>query len=83
MFEREVMVGTLRRQNDTLTKLIHEIESKPRSDWQESQYYRESLKKIETALRRVRRMDEEDASYSASGLQLKYQSYPLRMRDIS
>ena len=82
MFEREVMIGTLKRQNDVLTNLIQEIEAKPKTDWQENQYYHESLKKIETALRRIRRMDD-DIQSSVHGLRLKYQSYPLRMRDIS
>ena len=84
MFEREVMIGTLKRQNETLKSLIREIEEKPKADWQDTQYYHESLKKIETALKRVRRLDEEEALNTGGGATgVKYYAYPMRTRDIS
>ncbi len=83
MFEREVMIGTLKRQKDVLDNLIQEMEAKPNTDWQETQYYHETLKKIESSLKRIRRVDEEEAINSGFGSKMKYFAYPMRMRDIS
>ncbi len=83
MFEREVMIGTLKHQSDNLKKLIGELEEKPKADWQETQYYHESLKKIESALKRVRRIDEDEYSGMILGSGLKYSAHSMRMRDIS
>ena len=83
MFEREVMIVTLKRQNEVLGNLIHEMEEKPKVDPQESRYFQEALKKIELSLKRLRRLEPEEASIFGFGSGMKYQASPMRMRDIS
>ncbi len=57
MFEREVMISTLRKNNVDLTKLIEELEERPRFDGIDLNYWKETLKKIEAGLRAIRKME--------------------------
>ncbi len=56
MFEKEVMISGLKKQDDTLKKLIEELEEKPQSYDQDRDYCHETLKRIESALKKIRRM---------------------------
>jgi hypothetical protein len=58
MFEREVMISTLRKNSQDLARLVEELEEKPRFSGIDLRYCQEVLKKIEGGLRRVRKMDE-------------------------
>lgn len=82
MFEREVMISSLKKQSEDLKKLLGEMEAKPRHGWQDMQYFRETLKRIESALRRMRRAEEEDRPYMLIGAG-KYCSAQFPMREMS
>ena len=57
MFEREVMISTLRKNSIDLARLIEELEEKPRFDGIDVKFCQETLKKIEAALRRIRKTE--------------------------
>jgi len=57
MFEREVIVSSLKKNNVDLEKLIEELEESPRFDGIDLNYWKETLKRIETGLRKIRRID--------------------------
>ncbi len=59
MFEREVTISGLKKNSVTLSKLVEEIEGKARLNGFDVSYFHEALKKIETDLRKIRKMDEE------------------------
>ena len=58
MFDKEVVIGGLKKNSEVLRKLVEEMESKPKLGTQDVQYYHEELKKLESALRKIRRFDE-------------------------
>jgi predicted nucleotidyltransferase len=57
MFEREIMIASLRRQRDLLKELVEELEEKSFLGPQDLSYCEEVMKKIESALRKLRRSD--------------------------
>ena len=59
MFEKEMMISGLKKHSQILVKLVEELEGKPRLDAQDIRYCHETLKKIETDIRKIRKMDEE------------------------
>ena len=64
MFEREIMISSLRKNTGDLTKLIAEVEDRSRFDGIDLSYWKETLKKIEASLRRIRKMDAQMAPVS-------------------
>ena len=58
MFEREVRISSLRKSSKDLSKLVEELEEKNKLDGGDLRYHEEVLKKIESALRKVRKMEE-------------------------
>ncbi len=79
MFEREVIIGTLKHQTEELKKLVGLMEETPRYGRQDAEFYHETLKKIETAIKRVRNMDGDEGIASRP----RYFSSTLRVWDIS
>ena len=59
MFEKEVMISSIKYSSRMLVSLVEELESKARFSDFDISYYHEALKRIETALRKIRKMDEE------------------------
>jgi hypothetical protein len=59
MFGREVMISTLRKHSVDLAKLIAELEERPRFDGIDLRYCQETLKRIESGLRRIRKIEPE------------------------
>ena len=59
MFEKEVMISSLKNNSRVLADLVEELEEKSRFSDFDISYYHEALKKIEAALRKIRKMDEE------------------------
>lgn len=57
MFEREVMIASLRKQRDTLKELIVELEDKPRFGSHDYVYCQEVMKKVENTLKKLRHPD--------------------------
>ncbi len=55
MFEREMIIASLRKEQNTLRELIEELEDQPRFSSSELQYCGEVLKKVESALKKLRR----------------------------
>ena len=58
MFEKEVMMGSIKKQSDILKKLVEELEENPQFEKENRGYCHETLKRIESALRKIRRNDE-------------------------
>jgi hypothetical protein len=59
MFEKEVMISGLKKNSRVLAELVEELESKNRFSDEDILYCHTALKKIETDLRKIRKMDEE------------------------
>ena len=59
MFEREVMISSLKKSSRDLSGLVEELEVKSRFDGIDRLYLHEVLKKIETAIRKVRKMEQQ------------------------
>ena len=57
MFEREVMISTVRKSCVDLTRLVEEMEDRPQFDGIDLRYYQETLKRIEAAIRRIRKIE--------------------------
>ena len=57
MFEREVMISTLRKSCVDLAKLVEELEDRTHFDGIDLRYCQETLKRIEHGLRRIRKME--------------------------
>ncbi len=57
MFEREVIVSSLKKNSVDLEKLIEELEERPRFDGIDLNYWKETLKRIESGLRKIRRIE--------------------------
>ena len=64
MFEREVTISSIKKQSETLRKLVEELEDKAKFDSRDSIYCLETLKSIETALRKIRRMNEDAMDFA-------------------
>ena len=58
MFEREVMISMLRKHQNDLRQLVEELEGYYRWDVQKISYCQETLKKIESGLKKIRKMEE-------------------------
>jgi ribosome assembly protein YihI (activator of Der GTPase) len=56
MFEREIMIAGLRKEHNALRELIENLEDQPRLRSQDAHYCDEVLKRVETTLRKLRRM---------------------------
>ena len=56
MFEREVMIAGLRKEQNALRELIEELEDKPALERREMQYCEEVLKSVEATLKKLRRL---------------------------
>ena len=59
MFEKEVMISSLKNNSRVLAELVAELEEKARLSDFDISYCHEALKKIEIGLRKIRKMDEE------------------------
>ena len=59
MFEKEVMISSLKRNSETLSDLVEELERKSQFSDHDVLYYHEALKRLESNLRRIRKADEE------------------------
>ena len=59
MFEKEVMISGLKKNSRVLSDLVGELEEKSRMSEFDLSYYHETLKRIETSLRKLRKMDQE------------------------
>lgn len=55
MFEKEILIVSLRRERDALKELVAELEQGDRYEAFDRRYCDEVLKHIETTLRRLRR----------------------------
>ena len=55
MFEKEILVASLRRERDVLKELVAELEAQNRYETFDRGYCDEVLRRIETTLRRLRR----------------------------
>ncbi len=64
MFEREIMIGMLKRTSTDFSKLVEELEEKQNFDVKEAGYVEETLKKTEKAIKRIRSMHEKLAEAS-------------------
>ena len=62
MFEKEVMISSIKKQSETLRRLVQELEEKTLFGGVDRSYYHATLKEIEFSLRKIRRTDEEDVS---------------------
>ena len=73
MFEREIMVSSLKSNSVTLAKLVEELEANQRYDVYDMRYCQETLKRIETSLRKIRKMNEETVQAPQTyGMALKF-----------
>ena len=59
MFEKEVMISGLRKNSRVLSALVEELEGKGHFSDHDIVYCHSTLKKIETELKKIRKMDEE------------------------
>ena len=57
MFEKEIMIAGLRKQSDLLKGLVIELEGKDLMEVQDFRYCEEVMRRIETALKKLRRAD--------------------------
>ena len=62
MFEKEVMISSLKNHSRLLSGLVEELEEKARLSDVDVSYYHEALKRIEAGLRKIRKMDAFPAS---------------------
>jgi hypothetical protein len=63
MFEREIMIAGLRKQEHLIRELVEELEEKPRLFGNDLRYCEEVMKKIEQTLKKLRRSDHDYAKY--------------------
>ncbi len=59
MFEKEIIVNSLKKSRGLLEKLIEDMERNPNFEAQEVQYCSQELKRIEVFIRKVRRIEEQ------------------------
>ncbi len=64
MFEKEVMISSLKKNNQMLSKLVQEMEDSSKTNLYDIQYFQETIKRIESALRKLRKINDQDASPS-------------------
>jgi hypothetical protein len=57
MFEREVMISTLRKSSLDLARLVEELEDRVGFDGLDLRYCQETVKRIENGLRRIRKIE--------------------------
>ena len=56
MFEKELMICGLRRQNDLLIDLISQLQGKPKFDTRDSLFYDVRTRQIEKNLKKLREL---------------------------
>ncbi len=64
MFEKEIIIASLKNQNSTLGKLIGELENKPELEGQDFEYCQESLRKLEAGLKKITKINKDAAKRS-------------------
>ncbi len=58
MFEKEVMISSLKKSNQMLSKLVQEMEDSSKANIYDVQYFQETIKRIESALRKLRKIND-------------------------
>lgn len=70
MFEKEVIISSVRKQRDMLRDLVDALEPKARLGDEDLQYCDEVLKKVESTLKRLRRVSQDSGKYAGLGRML-------------
>lgn len=70
MFEKEVTISSVRKQRDMLKDLVDALEPKARLADEDLQYCDEVLKRVESTLKRLRKVRRDSGKYAGLGRML-------------
>jgi ribosome assembly protein YihI (activator of Der GTPase) len=71
MFEKEVIISGVRKQRDMLKELVEALEPKSQLGEDDLQYCEEILKRVESTLKRLRRVRQDSGKYADLGRMLR------------